>query len=199
VTALRPKRGGRVLVELDGSPWRELPEEAVARVGLTAGLELDRHRLRELARELRRARAVGIAVRALRHRDLSQRRLEERLERAGVRGDERAAALRALGRAGYVDDGRFAVSRAETLAARGYGDAAIRDSIEREGIVSELVEAALAALEPEQARAAGILARRGPGPATARYLARRGFGEEAVESAVALSRRWAYDSGSEPR
>ena len=49
------------------------------------------------------------------------------------------------------------------------------------------IEAALEALEPERERAARIAARRGPGPKTARYLASRGFGEEAVEDVVAVN------------
>jgi hypothetical protein len=46
------------------------------------------------------------------------------------------------------------------------------------------VKAALAGLEPEAARAERIVASRGRSPATARFLARKGFGEEAVESAA---------------
>lgn len=174
-----------MLVELDGAPWRSLPEEAVARVGLATGLELNRPRARALARELRRLRARGIALRALRHRDLSSRRVEERLARAGVGAAEREDAVRALGRAGYVDDARFARSRAAALAARGYGDAAIRDALRREGLGPDDVEGAVAELRPERERAAEVVARRGPGPATARYLGRRGFGEDAVELSVA--------------
>jgi SOS response regulatory protein OraA/RecX len=178
-----------VLVELDGEPWRTVPEEAVIRVGLTPGLELDRPLVRALARELRRARAVGIALRALRHRDLSERRLDERLARAGVPPTERARVLGTLERSAYVDDARFAASRARALAARSYGDAAIRDALEHEGIAEEALEAALAELEPELERAAAVVARRGAGPATARYLARRGFDDEVVESAVAQPER----------
>ena len=37
---------------------------------------------------------------------------------------------------------------------------------------------------PETERAGPLIARRGTGPRTARYLAGRGFGEEAVEAAL---------------
>lgn len=193
VTALSPERGGRVLVELDGAPWRALPEQVVARAGVRTGVELDRPRARELARELRRARAVGVATRALRHRDLSAHRLDERLARAGVRAGERATAIDALGRAGYVDDARYALARAEARAGRGYGDAAIRFELEREGVDPDLVEQALASLAPELERAASVVASRGAGPTTARFLARRGFGDEAVGWAVAEHGGEAYD------
>lgn len=184
ITALRPERRGRVLVELDGVPWCTFAADVVVRAGLQTGLELDRDRLRDLARERRRHRALTVATRALRHRDLSERRLAERLARAGVRAPERAEALDTLSRAGYVDDARYALERARSLAGRGLGDRAIRLALERDGIDPENGDQAVAALEPEATRAEALATRKGRTEATARYLARRGFGEEAVESAV---------------
>jgi SOS response regulatory protein OraA/RecX len=185
VTALHEEPGGRVRVELDGRPWRTLPVDVVARAGLALGRELDRERARLVRRELRRSEALTRAAGALRRRDLPERALDARLERAGFRGEEREAALGALVRAGLVDDARFAHTRAALLAERGRGDAAIAWELERHGVAPELVEAALAALEPERERAFALAARHGPSPATARLLARRGFGEEAVEAACA--------------
>ena len=184
VTALRAQGRSRVVVELDGSPWRTLGLEPVLRAGLSVGGELDRTAARRLRRELVRAEALGTAWRALRRRDLSEARLRERLERRGVAPVARDEALGTLARAGLVDDRRVAGERAAALAARGYGDAAIRWDLERQGVASELAEAALAALESEPERARRVVSARGVGPATARYLARRGFGEDAVESAA---------------
>jgi SOS response regulatory protein OraA/RecX len=184
ITALREKRRGRIAVELDGVPWRELPVAVVARVGLAQGRALDRSALRLLRRELRREEALAVATRALRARDLSERRLAERLERAAVAPAAAAASLAALSGAGIVDDGRFAGNRAAGLAGRGYGDAAIRHDLERQGVAPELVEAALQGLEPEPARARRLVELRGPGARTARYLASKGFGEDALEAAL---------------
>lgn len=184
VTGLRETRGGRIVVELDGVRWRTLPVEVVARVRLATGEELDRPRLRELARELRRNRAVSSALRAVSTRDLSSQRLRERLQRRGIPSIEREAAVGALQRAGFVDDGRYATRRAASLADRGHGDAAIRWRLEGEGVAPDLVAAALGALEPELDRAQRVVAARGAGVRTARELARRGFGEDAVESAL---------------
>jgi SOS response regulatory protein OraA/RecX len=183
VTALR-ERGGRVEVELDGARWRSVPLDAAARVGLRVGLELDRLRLRELRHELRRADAGARALRALRHRDLATAELDARLERAGFSEAERGTTVARLADAGLVDDARLAAARAEILAARGQGDAAIRWDLERRGIAPDEVEAALALLEPERERAFRIVTERGSGPATARFLARRGFDEDAVEGAL---------------
>jgi hypothetical protein len=47
-----------------------------------------------------------------------------------------------------------------------------------------VIEDAVAALEPESERAGPLIARRGTGPRTARYLAGRGFGEDSVEAAL---------------
>jgi regulatory protein len=184
VTALRESRRGRVAVELDGAPWRVLPVEVVVRAGLSEGRVLDRPALRVLGRELRRASALGVATRALRARDLSVRGLADRLERASVVPAAAAESLAALSRAGVLDDDRVAHNRARALAERGYGDAAISHRLRAEGLADETVSAALAGLAPEAERAGDLVVRRGPGPRTARYLAGRGFGEEAVEAAL---------------
>ena len=154
------------------------------RAGLRTGLELNRGRLRRLARERRRHQALSLATRTLRHRDLSERQLADRLARAGVPAPERAEALATLGRAGYVDDARYAVERARSLSGRGMGDLAIRFALDQDGIDSAAREHALAGLEPEANRAQAVAARRGRTKATARYLVRKGFGDEAIESAV---------------
>jgi len=184
VTGLKEQRGGRVAVEVDGEAWRTLPVDAAVRAELRVGVELDRARLRTVRRELRRTEALAWAVRALRRRDLSRQALEERLTRAGLTAEERRAALATLERAGLVDDVRFAAARAEALATRGYGDEAIRWTLEREGVDAELASRSIASLSPELERAAVVVERRGPGRSTAAYLARRGFAEEAVEGVL---------------
>ena len=186
VTGLREQRGGRVAVEVDGEPWRTLPVDAAVRAELRVGVELDRVRLRSVRRELRRTEALAWAVRALRRRDLSRRALEERLGNAGLTTEEQHAALETLERAGLVDDDRFAAARAEALAARGYGNEAIRWTLEREGVDPELASRSIASLAPEGERAAAVVERRGGGRATAAYLARRGFADDVVEGALGV-------------
>jgi SOS response regulatory protein OraA/RecX len=132
-----------------------------------------------------RAGALDLATRALARRDFSERGLRERLERAGVSVAEAEEALAMLRLDGVLDDRRFASNRAQTLAERGKGDAAIRFDLETQGLAGEQIEAAVAELEPERARAERIVSRRGSGPATARLLAGRGFDRDAIEAAVA--------------
>jgi SOS response regulatory protein OraA/RecX len=185
VTRLRERRGGRVLVELDGQEWRAFPTEVVVHAGLREGMSLERDQVRLLARERRRAHALATAARALRPRDLSSNALDRRLRRAGVTAQDRTDTLDRLTSAGLVDDERFAHNRARALAERGFGDAGVRYELEQHGVAPELIEAALEQLEPETERAERIAAARGRTPATARRLARKGFSQDSVEIAVA--------------
>jgi SOS response regulatory protein OraA/RecX len=77
-----------------------------------------------------------------------------------------------------------AVQRAEALAGRGFGDAAIRYDLEQEGLAAELVEEALAGLEPEPERARALVERRGAELRTVRWLAARGFDAATVEDVL---------------
>lgn len=129
--------------------------------------------------------AVESALRALRHRDRSAAQLDDRLAARGVSEDDRVEALATLARTGLVDDRRFAKTRAERLADRGAGNAFIRHDLLRAGVDAELVEHAMSALESERERAEHIVARRGPGAKTARYLAGKGFSDDVIHAVVA--------------
>jgi regulatory protein len=128
---------------------------------------------------------VELAARALQHRDRSRREVDERLAKAGIDEVRRADALDTLERVGYVDDERFATSRAAALAARGYGDEWIRHDLAAHGVEGEAADAAIAGLASERERAAAVIERLGPGPKTAAHLSRKGFGEDVVELAAA--------------
>lgn len=125
---------------------------------------------------------IELAARALRHRDRSRRQVDERLASAGVDEERRRQALETLERVGYVDDGRFASARAASLAARGYGDEAIRHLLEGDDVEPALVHAAVAALEPERERAEAVVRSQGWSPRTAAQLARKGFSADVVEA-----------------
>jgi len=127
-----------------------------------------------------RAEALAAAQGALARRDLSERELRDRLQRAGLDPAAAEEVMEQLRRGGLVDDARFAEERARVLAERGKGDAAIRFDLERHGVALGLIERTVAALEPERDRAEKVVARRGAGPKTARLLASRGFPEEVV-------------------
>jgi len=137
--------------------------------------------------------AVETALRALRARDRSVFELESRLQQRGVGTTEQRETLELLARLGYVDDERFARSRAESLARRNCGDEMIRADLESRGVAAGRIDAALAGLEPERERAERIVASRGSSAKTARFLAARGFSQDAVETVVAPEEAEAVD------
>jgi regulatory protein len=129
--------------------------------------------------------ALEAATAALARRDRSAAGLVAYLEQRGTPPDDAARAVEQLTEAGYVDDARFAVRRAEVLAERGHGDASIRFSLANEGVAPDEIEAALAQLTPERERAVGAL-RAAPAPLPAvRRLAAKGFAVDSIESALA--------------
>lgn len=185
VTALRPAGPGRVVVELDGEPWRRISAEAAVGAGLRPGVPLDRPRIRTLARALRREAALGTALRALRHHDHTAASLDDRLAARGVAPAERLRALDTLTGVGLLDDARVARSRAAALAGRGCGDVMIREDLERRGLAGALVDDAIGALEPERERARALAERKGVSGRTVRALAAKGFDESSLEPLVA--------------
>lgn len=184
LTALRRARPGRVALEVDGRPWRIVPDEVVLRAGLLAGMELERPVLRRVRAELRRAEARAVAGRALARRDLSATRLGERLEQAGISEAVANEAVAALARAHVVDDARTSCARARALVRRGYGDAAIAAQLEAEAFDAASVRGALAELPPERERAEPLLRPADDPAKAARRLAQRGFAPETIEDVV---------------
>ncbi|MDQ3670873.1 MAG: recombination regulator RecX [Actinomycetota bacterium] len=129
--------------------------------------------------------AVDAALRSLRHRDRSIAEVRERLAADGYAPEELDAAVETLVRTGLLDDARFAALRARSLSDRGAGDTRIHHELRRAGVPAELVDDALASLEHESERARSVVARRGSGAKTARYLHGKGFSEEVVVGAIA--------------
>ncbi len=129
---------------------------------------------------------IEIAARALQHRDRSRRDLNQRLARAGIDEDRRNDALETLERVGYVDDERFAGARARALADRGYGDEWIRYDLGEHGVAADAVGEAIGALAPEAERATALVERLGRTPKTGAHLARKGFGQDALEAALGI-------------
>ena len=124
---------------------------------------------------------VDVAARALKHRDRSRHEVDNRLARAGVAEDKRTETLETLERLGYVDDARYAAGRAAALAARGYGDEAIRHRLSEAGVADEQAEEALAALDPEPERARALVEQVGATMKTLGTLRRKGFSEDALD------------------
>jgi len=186
LTAVRRSRPGRVALEVDGRPWRIVPDDVVVSCGLRPGIELERPLLRDLRRALRRSEALEAAVRTVSRRDVSSRRLRRRLDARGIASPEAKAAVEALTSAGVVDDERLARARARSIADRGWGDAAIAARLEQEGLPSGTVTEAIGELPAERDRAVALVAREPDRLAAWRLLGRRGFAPETVEDVLGV-------------
>jgi regulatory protein len=186
LTAVRRSRPGRVALEVDGTPWRVVPDDVVVSCGLRAGIELERPLLRDLRRALRRSEALEAAVRTVSRHDVSARRLRQRLDARGIASSEAQAAVDTLASAGVVDDERLARARARSIADRGWGDAAIAARLEREGLSSGAVTQAIGELATEHERAAALISGEPDRRAAWRLLGRRGFAPETVEDILGL-------------
>jgi SOS response regulatory protein OraA/RecX len=127
---------------------------------------------------------LAVAGRALRTRDLSRKRLGERLERAGVAPAAEQDVIAALLEAGALDDERLALRRAQALGERGWGNAVVAERLRREGIPENQIQPALEALDPELERASRIVAKVGDPRKAWALLARRGFDPDTVEALV---------------
>jgi SOS response regulatory protein OraA/RecX len=184
LTAVRRARSGLVELEVDGERWRRVPDEVVLRCGLAPGVVLDRPLLRELRRQLRRAEALDAALRTVARRDLSERAIRGRLASRGVRAPAAERAVGTLASAGLVDDARTARARAQALAAKGWGDAAIAARLAAEGFAGGDVRAAIGDLPREETRARPLAARAGDARKAWKLLARRGFASETLESVL---------------
>jgi len=186
LTAVRRTRPGRVALEVDGRPWRVVPDDVVVSCGLHAGIELERPLLRDLRRALRRSEALEAAVRTVSRSDVSRRRLRQRLDARGIASPEAEAAVETLASAGVVDDERLARARARSVAERGWGDAAIAARLEQEGLPSEAVTLAIEELPTERERALALVAGEADRLAAWRLLGRRGFAAETVEDVLGV-------------
>jgi regulatory protein len=139
-----------------------------------------------------RPTALEAATKALARRDRSVADLTAYLARKGVDPDDARIAVERLRDAGYVNDARYASSRAESLAARGFGDEAVRFELEKEGLPSDHIAAAMLALEPERNRAIAVLEKARTPLLGVRRLASKGFSADSIEAAAVAAR---VDSG----
>jgi SOS response regulatory protein OraA/RecX len=181
ITGLREISTSAVLVELDGAPWRKIPLAAAARAGLSVGKRLEREDLRLLRRELRRAEALNKATRMLARRPLPRALLEDRLQKKGIAPAALEEAVEVLEQAQYLNDRSYALGRAESLAERGYGDAAIRHILDQERVDPELIAEAVASLESELERARTLFTSSADRWRLIHRLGARGFSTETIE------------------
>ena len=157
-----------------------------------------------------RGTAKDRALRLLAARWRSRAELEQRLRQAGFEQGEVVEALEDLGRAGLIDDERFAQAVVADRAVRRLsGDRHIRAVLRQKGVADEVTEVAMLAAGDESDRALALARRRagrlaGIDPAAAYrrlygVLLRRGFGPPVAREAcrAALAEAVAQTPGAE--
>ncbi|HEU0303634.1 MAG TPA: RecX family transcriptional regulator [Gaiellaceae bacterium] len=141
------------------------------------------------------AHALDAAVRALSRRELSRAELILRLARSGIDATDAERASAKLAQAGFQSDERTACERARVLAARLYGDLAIRADLARRGIAEADIEAAIAGVTPEATRATALAARAASPTKLSHMLRRRGYAEDTIEQAMGGALRFEASQG----
>ena len=208
ITALQPhhRNPERVHVHVDGQPRLTLSAELVLTLGVHVGDEVDEARLEELERRDQPWRAREAALSLLSYRPRSAAELRRRLARKGFDAEVVDACVEALGGVGVVDDAAFAESLVrDRVRLRPQGRRRIRQELRAKGVDEETASAAIDevmegedASEIDLARAAAARWKPRPGEERDRarrrlhaFLARRGFGGDAVRAVLAVK----LDSG----
>lgn len=180
ITSLEAAGEKAVRVVVEGSPWRTLPVEAVARLRLAVGQELTPALQQRIRRESKRSSALRTGVRLVSQRERSRAELDAHLRGRGFSEVERRWVTARLARAGALDDERFASAEAARLVERGFGNAVILKRLEAAGISEELCARVVSELPGELERARAVIARLGQSRRAIARLARRGFEPEVI-------------------
>jgi regulatory protein len=201
ITAIEPQRlhPERVDVHVDGAFRLRLSAELVLAEPLRVGEEVDEARLAELEAKDQSWKARDAALSLLSYRARTAVELERRLKRKGFDDDVAAATVERLDRLGVVDDAAFAESFVrDRVRLKPRGPRRLAGELRAKGVDEETARAAIAevmereeATELDLARAAAARwkPRTDEDPARARgrlqsFLARRGFGGDAVRAVV---------------
>jgi regulatory protein len=195
VTAIRRRRQGDPAVDvmLDSGESVRVHDRRIGEHRLSPGAELGRPGLDALRRAAAFDDAERRALRLLERRPRSEAELWARMVSWGVDEVTAAGVLERLGELGQVDDRRLAAFVAESRRANGYGHLRTASDLARLAVDDAAAESALSRLPADDQGDAEQVVRRKFGEPpyddrTARraagFLARRGFGPDAVAAAV---------------
>jgi regulatory protein len=197
ITALQPQRRNskRVSVFLDGAFLFGLSEVTVKALGLRVGLDVDRQRLDEIAREEQLNQARNYAFLLLSYKARTTAELEKRLTRKGFPPDIVDATIKRLAELKMVDDAGFARQFVEDRVNIGHrGRLRIRAELAKRGVERAHIDSALKEAPDEVAAAREVADKyrsrnRRLEPAILRrrlygFLARRGFTPDTISRVI---------------
>ena len=187
---------GRVIVRADGAEIARLSARHFDKCPLNVGDEIDPEQWIGRVAAAQFADAWEAALSSLDLCARTAKALRDALRRKGYVDPAVDATIERLKAAGFIDDARYARRMAELQAAKPVGVHALRRKLMARGIAEQDAEAALAAFDDDQQRAAcrqaaeGLwhkyeaLPRREARAKLSQALARRGFGWDCIESVV---------------
>ena len=209
VTALSPvkRRSGWIEIQLDGASCILLPDQDIARLGLTIGSAIKETDLASLQSTAELAEAMRVGLRYLSVRPRSCREIELRLLREKLAQETIERTVDRLTTLGYLDDRNFAAAFARDrirlrpcgvrrmkadLLSRGVSPRDADDGIE--SAMMELVVNEHALLQRVASARASKLDDLDKGVARRRlfgYLSRRGFSSENIQKWI--DTRWSAE------
>lgn len=197
ITAVESGRRGRCVILVDGAEVLDLPKDFAERLGLAPGQPLGPERQDEVRHAAALHEAKLAAVRALGRRAQTQAELRRRLVQRGLPEEAVDEVLGWLADRGYLDDQQYAEQRWHALRQRRLGAQGIRWKLQEEGVprdIAEQVQAERANDLNETELARELCEQRNeslrsvPWPQRRQrlyaFLARRGFGSEAIIEAL---------------
>ena len=181
VLTLRPGKGSKVHLLLDGAYAMTVDSDFVAFSGLYENMELSDEALISLTREVNARRAFNKASDLLSARDHSEKELLQKLRQKGY-GDGAEEALAKLKDYGYLDDARFA-SRfaAELQRVKHYGKRRIEQELLRKGVARDVIAETLDGMTFDESDLAALIERR--------YARQLGDEKGIAKTVAALQRR----------
>ena len=209
VTALSPvkRRSGWIEIQVDGASCILLPDQDIARLGLTIGSTIEETDLASLQSTAELAEAMRVGLRYLSVRPRSCREIELRLLREKLEQETIEQTIDRLTTLGYLDDRNFAAAFARDrirlrpcgvrrmkadLLSRGVSSCDADDGIESAMVEQDVNEHEL--LQQVASARASKLDDLDKGVARRRlfgYLSRRGFSSENVRKWI--DTRWSEE------
>ena len=120
-----------------------ITESLVVKFSLLPGRELTEAELKSIKSELRVHNARAKAAAMIGMRPLTEKELKKRLSEKGISQRDAEDAAEWLRDMGAVNDTEYAAALVRRYAAKGYGEAKIKDEFYKRGVSRELWDAAL--------------------------------------------------------
>ena len=151
VEAIEPTRSpqGKLRVRFDGGESLLMLPAAIAELGLYAGMELPDAAMDSIREACGTASAKERAVRIVSAASVTKKELRHRLVQKGETEEHADEAVKWLSELHLLDDRQTAAQIVRNGAARGYGEARIRQMLYEKRVPRELWDEALELLPPQ--------------------------------------------------